>query len=451
MAIRFPSRLATPSAAPLAGPRPRASAFAASRPSQLEAHASEVKVLAMDVAGSGRADLVQIWSGSCGELHATTYLAAPASGGVAYRRVAEDRLGSFGHQFEILAGDVDGDGRADLIVAYAGGAGRELRLATFLSRGEGFSEGGVFATGEPFNPRHLAFFTADVHGDGRTGVVEAYQRREGGRDGLLTFRTFASLFGDGDRSFAEAVVAKTWQLARPAGELLLFAPPTASEPGSGLVRVYRRAGDDRVIAEVFRGDFAEPVVSDLGVFSLANDPAFFLADVDGDGLPDLIQAFTEVTENGSRLHLTTFFGRAEGRFVAGPASHFENAAAGTLQVLAAPAGRSPLLIRRFLGSGGRLIFATYRATQAGSFRQGESFDAGAVLPGVASALYLAGDADGDGRDDLIRLRRDAAGGIEALPYLAREPQLSRDERPAAERPFRLRPARRLGSESAAGG
>lgn len=407
----------------------------------------------MDVAGSGRVDLVQIWTGPAGELHATTYLSLPTRDGIEYQRSGDTVLGSFGHQHQVLQGDFDGDGRQDLLVAYAGGAGRELRLAVFLSNGAGFAPASMCATGESFSPRHLAFFALDADGDGRCDLVQVFERSDGEGGGLLTFRTFLSRCASGQGAFTDGLVAKTGIAARPAGQVFGFWPLAANGSPARLTRVHRRAGDDHILAETFLAAAGEPfatvAISDLGAFPLANDPIFFPADVDGDGLPDLVQAYGEEAESGSRLHLVTAFGRADGRFVAGPESIFEGSAAGAFHLLAAADDPAPLLLRRYLGAG-RLKIAAYRATPAGFFRKAGPFDAGPAVPGIASARFLVGDADGDGHDDLIRLRSTADGVVEVLPYLL-EAARSGPREALPSRRSAFPPGRRERSESAAGG
>lgn len=449
----FPSR----SAGRLAWP---AAAFAASPASLLDRHAGETQILAMDVAGSGRADLVQIASAADGQLHATTYLAAPAPGGIAYRRAADTALGSFGSQYQVLPGDLDGDGRADLLVAYASGPARELRLAAFLSNGSGFAAAGSFATGQAFGPKHLAFHAVDTSGDGRADLVEVYERTDPARGGLLSFRTWRSCFGDGQRTFGDGVVSRTADAIRPAGEVLGFWPlDTSGDGAKDLVRVRRRAADDHLIVETYRAvaapggtTFAPAVVSDLGEFPLANQPAFHALDADGDGIADLVQVWTEISASGTRLHLTTFFGDGEGGFVAGPDSVFADTAAHAFYVLGQGGGRSASLVGRWISSAGRSMLTPFRASPAGVFRQDRPCDAGPAAPGVASAIYLAADADGDGTDDLLRLRTGALGEVEVLPYLS----AAASERPAAVFPsklaiFRRDPSGSRPAGSAAGG
>jgi hypothetical protein len=305
----------------------------------LDSHPGEPDVLTIDVTGNGRLDLVQLWTGRDGGLHATTHLALPggALSGGGYRRAGDDLLGAFGAQYEVLPCDLDGDGRTDLLVAYADGPGRELRLAAFLSHGSGFDHRGDFATGIAWSPKHLAFFAIDVDGDGRADLVEAFARTDAGRGELLTFRTYLSCFDvradvradvrDDVREeiFSEAVVSRTAEPAHP-GQVLGFWPVDLNGDGAtDLVRV-RRRGDGRVVAEAYLAErpapgqatFAAAVASDLGNAARANPTAFFLTDADGDGIADLVQVWTEGSAAGPRLRQRFFFGDAAGRFVAGP-------------------------------------------------------------------------------------------------------------------------------------
>lgn len=398
--------------------------FNLSKTSILDQHFDARNVLPMSVSGSGRSDLVQIWYDSGNQqLHATTYLATPNGGDVEYVRASELTLGSFGSKYEILPCDLTGHGRTDLLVVYASGADDDLTLAAFLSNGRGFDAVDPFDTGDTWSPKHLRFFAMDVNGDGRTDLVEAYSRHDAEEGDQLTFRSYLSRFGSGsDQPFTQGIVTTTSDPASPT-EVLAFWPMDVNGDGAmDLVRVWRRGSDDHVIIDSYISvstaldhcSFALPAVrSDLGEFA-QNTVAFLPVDVNADGVPDLLQIWKEP----AKLHMTTFFGNAAGGFSPGPDSSFADEAMHQFDVMDLDGGGSPSVVSRWISGDDHLMFTVFRGSPSGRFRAVEPFDAGDAGTTVTLAAFFAGDANGDGKSDLFRMRLNQDQQVEIAPYLS---------------------------------
>jgi CheY-like chemotaxis protein len=92
---------------------------------------------------------LQLWVDVDQTLHATTYLAATDNGQTTFVRAADTALDAFPATFEVLPTDVNGDGLADLVVAFQRSRDNALCLAVFLSDAAGgFTNAGTFETGD---------------------------------------------------------------------------------------------------------------------------------------------------------------------------------------------------------------------------------------------------------------------------------------------------------------
>ncbi|NJL26984.1 MAG: hypothetical protein HC897_03425 [Thermoanaerobaculia bacterium] len=404
--------------------------FDISKKSILDQHLGKPNVVPMSVSGSGRTDLVQIWTDNQNQIHATAYLATAEGEDVSYTRSSDTTLGFFGSKFQILPCDLTGDGRTDLLVAFASGPTEILKLAAFLSNGEGFDDGGTFDTGDSWSSKHLSFFPMDVNGDGRTDLVEAYGRFDPNQGDLLTFRSYLSMFGDGPgKMFTQAIVSATNDPAQPTNVLSFWPMDVNGDGAMDLVRVWLRGSDSHVIVDSYvsvstaldHASFEPAIESDLGTFALANQIAFMPVDVNADGIPDLLQVWKETTNSGITLHLSTFLGSGAGSFAVGPDSTFENQTINDFYVLDLDGGGSPALVSKWISGTNRLMFTAFRSSQAGVFRAAAPFDAGPAGSTVELAGFFAGDANGDGKGDLIRVRLDENQQVEIVPYLSSGP------------------------------
>lgn len=395
--------------------------------SRLDQHLGTPDVRTMDVNGDGRTDLVQLWTDNQQSLHATTYLATPASGGTLFVRASDTELGSFPASREIYAVDLDGDGRTDLLVVYPGGPDSELRLAAYLSNGVGFDDGGIFKTGDAWTPKHIAFFPIDVNGDGRTDLVEAYARHDPSRGDLLYFRSYLSKFGDGrDAMFTPAIVSPTSDPAYPS-HVLAFWPMDVNGDGMvDLVRVTQDGASQSVIATAYLGasrgiddvSFASSVTSNLGAFSLATQVALLPVDVNGDGVLDLLQIWKAAGSSSNTLHLSTFLCNAAGGFVAGPDTAFTDQTIDPEGFFAMDVDGSgtTAIVNKWISGSDRLMFTVFRGSPSGTYRALPPFDAGGAGSTVKNARFFACDANGDGKADLLRVGVDQDQRVVVVPY-----------------------------------
>lgn len=409
---------------------PEGAGFEVGPSSPLDQHPDRPRVLTMDVSGSGRTDLVQLWSDVDGVLHATTFLATPSPAGTEFRRATDSILGAFPETSEVSPADLDGDGKTDLIVAFRHEPDGGLRLAAFVSNGQGFTAAGVFDTGDVWDVGHLRFFAMDANGDGRTDFVEAYSHFDPDRGELLYFRSYLSKFGDADEAlFTLGIVSPTDDPAR-VPEIAFWPMDVNGNGMMDLVRVWSGT-DNRIVATAYVGvslgvdsvSFGAKVRSELGTFNPAGHVALLPIDVNGDGLQDLVHLWEDRSGSGPLIHFTTFSCDGAGAFSPGATSSFadETLSAASFDAMDIDGNGSTAIVKRWISGNQRLMFIIFRTSLDGRFRASAPFDAGPAPERPAESRFFAGDVNGDGKADLVHLSLDAAHRVVAVPYTSAGP------------------------------
>lgn len=395
--------------------------------SVLDQHLNQSNIQPMDVSGRGLTDIVQLWVDDKNNIHATTYLATADTGGTTFVRATDSTLGSFPETRQFFAADVNGDGRTDLLLAYQNGTDNSLHLAVFLSDGESFTSAGVFKTGDSWTTSHLAFFAMDVNGDGRTDLVEAYAHYDPDQGQLLYFRSYLSKLGDGSgEMFTEGIVSTTDDPAYVTSQLNIWPMDVNGDGMMDIVRVWQDGTNDHIIATAYISvsnamddvTFAQKTETDLGTFSLQNQIAFLPADVNGDGIQDLLQIWQEPGTGSITLHLSTFLCDAKGGFVPGPDSTFKDQTINKddFYPMGFSGGGQTNLMCKWISGNNDLMFTVYAASPQGTFRLVTDFNAGTAGTTVENAYFFAGDVNGDGKADLIRISSDQHQQIAVVPY-----------------------------------
>ncbi|MBM7774741.1 RHS repeat-associated protein [Actinokineospora baliensis] len=379
-------------------------------------------VRTMDVTGSGRTDLVHLWTNRTdGALRATTYLATGAGTGTTFAHSGTTVLGTFGDRYEVLPADVDGDGRTDLVVAYASGPAGKLKLAVFRSTGTGFAaDGDLIDTGGTWDAKHLRFFAMDVNGDGRTDIVQAFSKRDPAKGDVLGLRVLLSEYGAGG-TFAPAVDVLTDDPAKPDGELGFWPLDVTGDGMVDLVRAWRRS-DGRITVATYlaaSGGIDQvsftAVHSDLGTFAIADQIAFLPVDVNADGSQDLVQIWAD---HQRTLHLCAFRSTGAGEFVRGEDSTFpgERLTAGRVVPMDLDGAGSTAIVG-WWSTPDRIMFTAFRASPSGGFRKLPPFAGEQAGQDVKWTRFVPGDVNADGKADLIRIVS-SGNQVRATPYLS---------------------------------
>jgi hypothetical protein len=300
-------------------------------------------------------------------------------------------------------GDVDGDGRADLVTAHVNGNAYVYAGAASGAFGSvAVNFAGTLDSALLDGTGHHLVGVADVTGDGLSDLVS-----------VASSGTAVVWPGRPDRTFGGAVTSFNGTMALATATSAGHDPVAVADVdgdgmadlitvhSSGNVYVYRGTASGNFVGGVasFAGTFQSALRTGVGHWVVG------AADVTGDGRADLVT----VHSNGNAY---VYPGRADGSF-AGAISSF----AGTMHaaVLDGQAGHVPVGVADVTGDGRADLVTVhsngnayvYPGSADGSFAGGVSSFAGTLAMGQFGAtghqVIGALDVTGDGRADLVTL------------------------------------------------
>ncbi|AOJ04616.1 hypothetical protein WS70_22720 [Burkholderia mayonis] len=386
--------------------------------SQLLNRVSVLQTIPMDVNGDGITDMVQIYADR-GVLHAAVFLARIERGRVTYVRGRDCALSAYGPSanYQILPGDVNGNGLTDLVVAYSD-RGR-LAFDVFLSTGDGFAGPRTTQTNAPWGQNRVDIYALDADADGRTDFVVAY----GDPHNRLAFDTYLSQFSGDNGSLRAPALTVVTEFPAPASRDSLWALDVNGDGMVDMVLLWKDphglVNTTSFVTQSGAGGvaFFSRVVSSCLNVPTVNQVLVLPADANGDGLVDIVQ----VSQSSSMpLTIQSFLSDAAGGFVAGPSSTFPGQAvsASHLFPMGFNGGSQTCLLNCWRDTHGILNATVYGSVPDGSFRQLADLD---TRHGVAALNYLIGDANGDGKADLLYTYADSANNVQVQPFLAAGP------------------------------
>lgn len=321
-----------------------------------------VLVVAADVDGDGRKDLICL----SGITNLLTVLTNNGSGFGSNTTVKAGNTGFFANSF--TAADVNGDGKLDLVCALSTGYPNYAgRLLVFTNAGGVFVSNVTVVVGT--NPVSVA--SADVNGDGKVDLISA------NTGALPNYHTLSIMTNNGSGGFGSNAVANVG-----SGVQCVIA---ADVNGDGKV--------DLVTANFYDSTLTILTNNGSGRFTLASSPGVgsnpllvVAADVNGDGKLDLISA----NSGNDTLSILTNNGSGKFTLSSSPGVGFTPYAVtaadvngdGWVDLISANKDGNSLTVLTNNGSGGFAI---------------------AISPTVGSKPYSVAVADlsGDGRLDLI--------------------------------------------------
>ena len=308
-----------------------------------------------------------------------------------------------------VPGDVNGDGRADLVTLHSNGTAYVYKGTTaggFAGAVSSFA--GTMGDGLFDGTGHVALGTADVNGDGRADLVTAHTNGtvytyKGAADATLGARveSFAGTFGTGIHDGVGHLPAGLGDVTGDGRADLV----TVHTNGNAYVYPGRSDGTFGAYASSFSGTMADSITGTSGHWPVG------VADVDGDGRADLVTVHT----NGNAY---VYPGRADGTF-GGATSTF----AGTLNTaLTDGIGHEHAALADVTGDG-RADLVTLKSGTAyvypgrsdrkfgGSTASFAGTMGSALFDGVGFEVVGALDVDGDGHADLVTLHSNGNGYV----------------------------------------
>jgi Bacterial Ig-like domain (group 3)/FG-GAP-like repeat len=305
-------------------------------------------------------------------------------------------FGSGGASVSIAVGDVNGDGRPDLIVANATEANGDGSVGVLLGNGDGTFQPAVVYDSGGYSATAVA--VADVNGDGKPDLLVA---NCGSQFDCFGNGSVGVLLGNGDGTFKPVVlynsggtVADSVVVADVNGDgkpdlLVANFSTNCSQPGT--VGVLLGNGD---------GTFQTAVAYGSGGYCARS---MAVADVNGDGKLDFVVANECTSAPGTCLSasLFVFLGNGDGTFQGGV--YYDPKGLGTDSVAAADVNGDgiPDLVAGNLGSN---TVGVLLGNGDGTFRPAVTYEASGPLS------VAIRDVNGDGKPDLLV----ASGGMGLL-------------------------------------
>lgn len=143
-----------------------------------DAGAVSIGFVAADYDGDGKTDLIQCWNWQ--NNMAINVLKSTGSGFVKTFETVTNQTAS---TIRLLPVDVNGDGKMD--IAQLSQDGSKLKIIVYLSTGSGYTVGSSVTQNQGYGSIGAGFFTADMDGDGKTEIVQAWNQDVPGQPGRL--------------------------------------------------------------------------------------------------------------------------------------------------------------------------------------------------------------------------------------------------------------------------
>jgi hypothetical protein len=234
-----------------------------------------------DVNGDGTTDIVQAYQNSDGTFSYHVFLNGNASAGIWYTS-GPFNLGNVGGR--LVVADFNGDGRAEPALVYD--AGSTQTIYRWLSNGTSFTRTTDYIGTGSFDLTNVQDRVAagDVNGDGNADVVEAYQKSDG------TFSYY--VFLDGLDSTGIWYTSGPYNLGNVGNRLVVAdfngdgrAEPALVYDAGSTQTIYRWLSNGTSFTRT--ADYVG-----TGSFDLANvDDLVAAGDVNGDGSADIVEAY----------------------------------------------------------------------------------------------------------------------------------------------------------------
>ncbi|MGQ5522078.1 FG-GAP-like repeat-containing protein, partial [Chitinimonas sp. PSY-7] len=353
---------------------------------------ADTQYLLGDVSGDGKSDLVAVRKRQDGKAVATIRLTTADSMGEA----TELELGTWVAETRYLLGDATGDGKADLwVLSLEASAYKPVQATLWRGDGKTFTAGTTVTSGFHSGPG-MQYHLADINGDGRQELTVSRYYTPNSNDYVLVF--FASengtLIAKQDNGH---VAGKTRQYLR------------ADIQGDGRddwVEVYQDAqGIEHLRNAINRGDGNWDWGKDIAVSNKAQS-RYLAADLNGDGRTDVVQLWrNEAGQAVATAWLSNGTGYTQG----------SDSVLGTWRDEAVyrlgdqDGDHRADLVGTWVEADGRQVIASWRSdgvqfVQRGDWRR--------------DTRFIEGDFNGDGRMDLLEVRHEADGKAVGKQWLA---------------------------------
>jgi hypothetical protein len=294
-----------------------------------------------------------------------------------------DTLGTGTGSLAWLSGDMDGDGRTDIIHPWNnnGTLGLHVYQSTGTSYVNTFTSSNM-GSGAPA----LAWLTGDMDGDGRTDILQPWNN--GGRLGLIVYRStgtgYTTAFASANMGAGSGAVA--WRTGDADGDGLTDLIQLWNNRGWLGLTVFRSTGTGYALW--FNN-------ANMGQGSTGR--AWLTGDMDGDGRTDIFQPWN----NNGTLGLIAYRATGTGYATAFGSSNMGQGSGALAWLVGDMDGDGRTDIFQPFDNQGTVGLIAYRSTGTGF---ATAFTSGFIGIASESSAWGSGDFDGDGLTDIFQSR-----------------------------------------------
>jgi hypothetical protein len=341
-------------------------------------------VAVADVNGDGKLDLVvsSLTGGSV-----SVFL---GNGDGTFQPAVGYNSGGWGFFSSVAVADVNGDGKPDLLVAnHCASSSADCRFGSagvLLGNGDGTFQAVQNYSSEGFAPDSIA--VADVNGDGKKDLLIANVYAAGG----ATYGTVGVLFGNGDGTFQ---AAQTYATDGPAEFVAVGDVNRDGKPdllvANGNVDVFFGNGD---------GTFQAAPNYTLALTADGGEVAVAAADVNGDGKPDVLAAYCG--DSSCTGEVSVLLGNGNGTFRLGQAYATGGGYPSSIAIADVNGDGKPdlLAVNEFATCSGSCVDGSVGVLLGngdGTFQPAQTYSSGGEYAGP----IVVADVNGDGKPDFL--------------------------------------------------
>ncbi|MGN1155042.1 MAG: S8 family serine peptidase [Agathobacter sp.] len=363
--------------------------------------ATEPQTFTGDVNGDGRSDII-LSRNNDGKRALTVYLGK--SDGSFMEPTTTKSTRNFFYDDPAFVGDFNGDGLTDIVIHWSKRNYRQLLV--YISKGDGtFYEGVNLESTRFHDPLQFpcTFLVADVNGDGKDDFIVHYRTLEGKRNALVYVGTASAPY----------LLDATTNALESNNTYIENDPVFVGDfNGDGysdmLVHWVNFLGKRQLL--IYKGNSDGTFNTGVNLSSTRDHKPetyptkFFVADVNGDGKDDFVVHFKN--DNGKRCNLV-YKGKENGSYLSDAST---NALTSTNNYVESDPvfigdvngdGRDDMIVQ-WANSSKKRQLLVYTAKEDGTYNAGVNYSTSNTHnANLYAGKFLVGDVNGDGRDDFI--------------------------------------------------
>jgi RHS repeat-associated protein len=322
--------------------------------------------------------------GTCEPASTYAYTTAPQT----LTPTAGVTLGGWANTTVWLSGDVNGDGKSDLVAVWNDGGTAIGTL--YLSNGSTYPASTSNTNLGPWSAApNLQFFLSDATGDGKSDIVAVSESASG--------QTTTQIYMSQATTFAglPATTGGGW-----SSNNLDLMGDVDGDGKSDLVVVWNNGGTAYAAIRLSNGTaLLQSGNSALGVWATAPSAQFFLADANGDGKRDVVEVSYDATQPSASLATQAFLSTGAS-FTAQAITHPGGWQAGESWLFGDVNGDGAADLVT-IWNNGNTAYAATMLSDGSTFQPGPSAIAGPTGGWSSSEFWFLADYNGDGRGDLM--------------------------------------------------